>query len=617
MAQIVINEVSSNYNYSVNTASYATVAMPITAAWGPCFMDPTTVGKTQDEMLELTQFQLFPATQAGLDSFISTYRGPESIYRLAGDYSYQQALTLLTSGYNVLVCRLCPGVCAEGKFTDNSEGEAEFVVKAKYPGTFGNNLQVVLTKVANRDYWNIITYVVDSTGVRTAVENLIFRFEQTEKDDNILTLDELESNFLSFAATKCTDKTVFKESNIKLSKGSDQLPSTDKDTALEAIKTWATKRYTEVGVTSCEYTKSIETYVGEGNKEDVDELTAKVQAHNEWVWTNTYYVLELLKDKLSYNPNRIIVSGWDDQNLSLYKAEPYTIDAVSPLHVKLLNVAYFSRCATSYIDIPKCCARSRVWDEDASNEGQKLGYAQKISRYLPADAVTNSDINTGLYTSHSALFAPWTQYTYVGTSKMSEASPSFAALMLERAMILNQPIQYEWALPTNRRHNLNFGKFAYNIPKKLLDQWQNIEGVGVNIITNLPDLGTTLWGNSTLFETPPATYQALANLSTRKLVNAVEDIVYRCGISITFQYNNDSAYSAFYAGVTPTLDVMKNAGAIVDYRVQMSADINGVDHVNANTVIGFIYLTVNGVINNIVVDLVALPSNVDLDSYIG
>ena len=104
-------------------------------------------------------------------------------------------------------------------------------------------------------------------------------------------------------------------------------------------------------------------------------------------------------------------------------------------------------------------------------------------------------------------------------------------------------------------------------------------------------------------------------MSTRYLVNAIEDIVYRAGIAITFRYNNEEAYSSFYAGVTPTLDTMRNAGAIVDYYVRMSADINGLDQVNANSVIGKIYITVPGVINDITVDLISLPPNVDLDQY--
>ena len=198
---------------------------------------------------------------------------------------------------------------------------------------------------------------------------------------------------------------------------------------------------------------------------------------------------------------------------------------------------------------------------------------------------------------------------------MNEAAPAFLALMIQRAQILNQAIQYEWALPTNRKHKLKIGKLSYNVPKKLLDKWQKLDGASLNIITTIPDLGTNLWGNSTLFEVPPATYQALANLSTRYLVNAVEDVVYRVGIGITFQYNNGQAYNKFYAGVTPLLDTMKNVGAIDDYYVQMSADIDSTDQVNANTVIGKIYLVVNGVINDIYVDLICLPPGTDLNQY--
>lgn len=62
-------------------------------------------------------------------------------------------------------------------------------------------------------------------------------------------------------------------------------------------------------------------------------------------------------------------------------------------------------------------------------------------------------------------------------------------------------------------------------------------------------------------------------------------------------------------------DWYDDSGAIDDYYVKMSADINGLDQVNANTVIGKIYLVINGVINDIIVDLIALPPGTDLNQY--
>ncbi len=392
----------------------------------------------------------------------------------------------------------------------------------------------------------------------------------------------------------------------------------DEDTTIsDLIYGCALKRYTSKNVTDggisigagydekdCNYLTELKLINAS------DETFMKTQYYKEWCYTSAFYVYQLLKDKLNYNPQRIISPGWDDQDIcSLNDSDPKEITKVSPLHKIIMETAYYSRCATGMIDIPKSCSRKGVYNDSASN----AGYAQQLSRIDITAGGT--DVNAILYSTHSALFAPWGQYKYTGTGKQNTASPSFLALLIQRAQILNQPLQYEWALPTNRKHNLTLGKFDYKVPKKLLDVWQKLEGVGVNVLTEIPELGVNLWGNSTLFEVPPATYQALANLSTRYLVNAVEDIAYKCGISITFQYNNEQAYNKFYAGVTPTLDTMKNVGAIDDYYVRMAADINGLDQVNANTVIGKIYLVINGVINDIIVDLIALPPGVDLGQY--
>lgn len=635
MAQIVINEISQNYTYNIGANSFATVAMPLTACWGPGFFDPESEGTDVEGMLEYTAWQRFPATQTGLESFVSTYRGAASNYRLANDYSYQMAMTLLTAGYDVLVCRVCPGGRAEGTF---SAGEGKtLTVKAKYPGSFGNNLRVELKKLTYRKpsngeiayYWNIITYIVDSSGIKASVENKTFVFELDNSTDSILHWSEVESDFLTLAVTgNISDKddvfTNSADSNkkyIDLVGGSDRAladDSKDASVLMDDAIALATSRFKAVGLTGDTYIGALQT----AKAGDIDKTRAGTIKYLEWIYTmavgqvvgSSQYegIYDLLKDKLTYNPNRVISPGWDDQNLwDIAEDDSLKITELSPLHIKIMDVAYYSRCATGFIDIPKSMKRKDVYNE--SEVVAEYGYAQKLARYMPENAAM--DVNGTLYQSHSALFAPWGQYQYVGTGKKATASPSFQALMIMRAQILNQALQYEWALPTNRKHNLRLGKLDYNVPKKILDVWQTLEGVGVNVITSIPDLGTNIWGNSTLFEVPPATYQALANLSTRFLVNAVEDIAYRVGIGITFQYNNEQAYNKFYAGVTPILDTMKNVGAIDDYYVRMSADINALDQVNANTIIGKIYLVINGVVNDIFIDLIALPPGTDLNQF--
>ena len=834
MAQIVINEISQNYTYNIGTSSYATVALPITSCWGPGYFDPKTyygdnIPECDDPhefMLEHTAWQRFPATQKGLESFVATYRGPASVYRRAKDYSYQMAMTLLTSGYDVLVCRLCPGTRGEAYFTQipahdypmfapnkkytvaygegdaakpasqvyhadddgniklyqyvgprNEQGAAilpkedgdKLIVsqrerswnpdnweeatggqpidvsadaamdpesdiplitfKAKYPGTFGNNIQVTMKKNTYFDnqtrsqkiYWNVITHIVDVSGIKTSVENISLVFNVENSTDTILYYKEVDSKFWDImlkgemdegenadsdtlsnvkvphpipvdldgnyvsAGSKYPGLNVNVEDThyVRMSGGDDiQAPYMEGDeqalrpydeanevddqsmtTFERVIKSryeWA-KMYNvnEDGENYDSYPQFVEGTEGfdadAAGKAGIECFTpqdAEILFYREWLFThlvarpvvdfstNTVQyegVFDLLKDKLAYNPNRVIASGWDDQDFTQYFGQGMTFSLFSnwmidkylggedegvcpdtcllppsPLHLKLMDVAYYSRCATSLIDIPHVVDRKYVHIEDEYNLDRQ-GYTQKLARVVPYNA--SLDVNGTLYHTHSALFAPWGQYTYVGTGKMTEASPAFLALMIQRAQILNQPNQYEWALPTNRKHNLKIGKLDYTVPKKILDKWQKLDGASVNVITTIPDLGTNIWGNSTLFEVPPSTYQALANLSTRYLVNAVENVAYKCGVGITFQYNNEQAYNKFYAGVTPLLDTMKNVGAIEDYYVKMAADINGLDQVNANTVVGKIYLVVYGVINDIIVDLIALPPGVDLNQY--
>lgn len=695
MAQITINEISQNYTYNIGSNAFATVALPITAMWGPAYMEPSTMGVTKDEMLEMTTWNHFPATQSGLESFVATYRGPASNFRMYNDYSYQMAMTLLTAGYDVLVCRVCPGTLAQGKLIIDSGMNTPLAVSAKYPGTFGNQIRVTLKKVTKKEYdsvkkkyvelpyyWNAIVYVCDSSGVQTAVENLIFVFDINNSTDNIPHISEVESKFITFAYDNITSDNQNPADDLScyLAGGTDNINSVTSKVPTDAVKgvyngqeKWFTPIYKEPANWDTVYTNTV-TFVGyadatneptfvttsagsqgkapefrEGvyyNKLEVDvsgefstELTkiavirygdesanyvvqlknaaanisdiTKLTSfyHMEWIYNAACDVYDLLKDKLNYNPQRIISPGWDDQDYLKLTGDYGTVFQVSPIHQKILEVSYYSRCATGMIDIPRSCPRRLVYNDDVENPG----YAQMLSRNeVPTG---DNDVNAVLFNTHCALFAPWGQYKYVGMGKQCIAPPALLALLIQRAMILNQSLQYEWALPTNRTHNLNIGKMDYKVPKKLLDIWQKLEGVGVNVITEIPELGLSIWGNSTLYEVPPATYQALANLSTRFLVNAVEDIAYKCGLAITFQYNNEQAYNKFYAGVTPTLDTMKNVGAIDDYYVKMAADINGLDQVNANTVIGKIYLVINGVINDIIIDLIALPPGTDLNQY--
>ena len=629
---ITVNVISENNAYNVDTANYCTVALPITACWGPGFSLPTEE-LTEDALnaaLENTAWGLFPAGPEGLENFIATYRGPSSNYRSTKDYSYFMAISLLNAGYAVQTCRLCPGTAASTTIPAGSgsgsgptpAASGSLVITARYPGTFGNNLRVSLTQktTGSMSYWNLIGYAIDANGTRRAVENLVFVFNPDEATDSIVYIGDLESRFFTFAIDGTIDESTMTVATPQALEGGSDVPAVNAEESASSVMAKAIKlaeyRYgTDSGAAYMDALENI--------KNTVSKSAAEAIRFNEWLYSYTVGipgmgingvcgVYDLLKDKINYNPNRLI-SPWDDQDI-LAISPDYPIDnavfVVSPMHKELMEVAADSRCATAYIDIPRSLPRSRVWNDQPQGPDNPLGYG--YAQMLSGDTATYSD---PLYTSNDALFAPWGQYTYSGTSRQAPATPSFMALLIERAMIKNQSAQYEWALPTTRNNNVRLGKLAYTVPKALMDNWQAPDGTRVNTITAVPSLGTTIWGNATLFDVPVATYNALQNLSTRKLMNAVKDTVYKIGIGLEFQYNGQEAYAKFYAGVTPLLDTMRNVGAIEDYKVTMAADINNVDSINANSVIGTIYMTVVGVIENITVDLIALPQGTDLSQY--
>ena len=90
---------------------------------------------------------------------------------------------------------------------------------------------------------------------------------------------------------------------------------------------------------------------------------------------------------------------------------------------------------------------------------------------------------------------------------------------------------------------------------------------------------------------------------------------YIVSLGITYTYNNSEAVSSYVVGCSPILDTMKNVGAIEDYKIKANPDIDGNDHVNANTLIGKIYMKVYGVVNDIITDLYALPPTADLSQF--
>jgi hypothetical protein len=344
------------------------------------------------------------------------------------------------------------------------------------------------------------------------------------------------------------------------------------------------------------------------------------------------YAIPALTDKIFYEYEILMLPGWDDQN---FGAEVSAIaDAgagvdndytVSQLHRVMAAVAVWSKCGVASLDAPRF-APFKCIKNHADN-----GLAQLLSQNIPQSSVAfnNDDIgleptdNTvsldgePLRSSKAHMVANWVQFNFPMLGNIRTAiSPSLANLIIRRAQLKQQALQQFWCQPTNQTHGVRFGKVDNRIGQVLLEYWQdNDRGVGVNPIVNDPQMGVILRGNFTLFDQPEMTYNALRNLSTRYLFNEVGKQAFDAGRRIQLTYNNATAMGRFKAAMYPTLDAMMDAGAIDGYLILINPDINGLDHVNANSVVGNIYLIVNGVIQDIDIALIALPPGTDLSQF--
>lgn len=339
-----------------------------------------------------------------------------------------------------------------------------------------------------------------------------------------------------------------------------------------------------------------------------------------------------LTDKIFYEFEVLILPGWDDQNFGAEvaaTAEGGTADnndyKMSQLHRIMTAVCVWGKCGVASLDAPRFIPFKCLKNYEDG------GIAQQLSQAIPQTSVEFDNLDIGLDNTNNTvsldgeplrstkahMVANWVEYTFPMLGNIRAAiSPSLANLIIRRTQLKQQAIQQFWCQPTNQTHTLRFGKVDKKVGQVLLEYWQdNDRGVGVNPIVNDPQMGVLLRGNFTLYDQPEMTYNALRNLSTRYLFNEVSKQAFDAGRRIQLTYNNATAMGRFKAAMYPTLDSMVDAGAIDGYLILINPDINGLDHVNANSVVGNIYLIVNGVVQDIDIALIALPPGTDLSQF--
>lgn len=607
MPRINITEHSDTYSFQVRNNNYATVALPICAIWGPAY-----VANEEDGNPDWIHFA---AGYKGTTDFMNTFKGPNT-YLGQREKSYDYALKLLSAGYDILTKRV-DGVGNNAYKTDivkTAESPADQViltVTAKYPGSYGKGLNVIIEPHAASMPTIVKVYDVNSGHEPILLELKNVALTPEYATDSIPLMTEAEFEYIKAPVfmsgenpPKIKDPSALIQHSgnitMRLSREGEDYIRTQLDgsTAIDAAAVL----------------DIVTDRVGNGTyKSYIQNLTADssqlIRLYNQQILYSRFIdCMSELTDPISYDWDVLFSAIADDQYISrnyidyLGTSTALTYNATK-LTKALLDTAIQSKCGCAFIGTPFNCPKTAA-----------IEFKNKVA----AQASGNKMLAT-----FGEIVGPWCQTTLPISGANTWVAPELAHLLL----IINAQgiggINKWWMVPAGMTSTGVAHTPEYKIKKAYLDIIQNHdEGVCLNPLMEVPGKGFTCFGNSTLWDKPLGTYNALQNLSTRLLCNRVKQRIWDVALQILFKYNNENAYSHFYAGLSPLLDEMRSVGALTGneynpygYKIIMNPDVINLDRINANTVIGKVYLAVTGVIDTVDVDLFLLPPTGFMDTY--
>lgn len=506
-------------------------------------------------------------------------------------------------------------------------------LQARFPGSFGNNLKVRIKCALNGDGLKIGTVeVFDNNGYSSNPNEIVPTDQLLELVSVAFDLDAATDNrpLITEATFSNLSTPRFFVSGSGENVDTSNYPTGQQVVSLVFGTDYATTLQDGEPITPAD----VKTIVAERFPTDsqfyayIDKIADKYQANDpdalirlynqQMMYSRFYKTVGELTDPIVYDWDALVQGIADDQYVPKSyleeNADTFFMEyEVSTLVTKMIEVAANSKCGAALIGTPFGMPRGiQTGTGSTAVKTGALKYKDSISQVVGPD-----------YSTYGEVVGPWCKTTLALSGSNSWIAPEIAHLLL----IINAKgvggQNKWWMVPAGMLGTGIVHSPEYKIKRHYLDLIQDHdEGVCLNPLMEVPGKGFTCFGNSTLWDKPLGTYNALQNLSTRFLTNRVKQRIWDTALQILYRYNNEDAYSHFYAGLSPLLDEMRAVGALTGneynpwgYRIIMNPDIVNLDRINANTVIGKVELAVTGVIDTVDVDLFLLPPTGFRETY--
>lgn len=494
-------------------------------------------------------------------------------------------------------------------------------IKAKYPGSFGNNLFISISQITTKNlaesyqYANISVYYVDQdinyewdtnankAVVKSRVVKNVTRLEtkrvSTNPNDPYY-FEDVDFEFIEIeAATGAREQLAIVWSNINADPTSPQQYSGFPNIVLKYyVDNYLAYNYNAClsGGTDFAYSDPVLAKLQAGFKGYIPTGSSTWQPSDV-----TAYNKDVYGDSTAAQPKNGIIKDTYANIISMYSefSDPYIYDfdfitsggfvyrefnesgaktypessgnleyytGITPIHQAMLNLVEERQDCIALFDVP--------------------------ADYDPDDALTN--YSRMLNTSYGTMHFPW---CYVNDPDIAQhlilMSPSYVFLYTFLSNLDNNVDSQKWFPPAGvKRATARVVKKPYfEMGSVLLNKWQNDTTARVNPIMRLKQYGYVIYGQYTNLEAIDMyTHSALESLNVRLISNVVKKKIFDVCLNLAFEPNTENLWNKFYAQMDEFLRYMKYNEGVYDYRIVMDESTVTTDDINHLRCPGKVYI---------------------------
>lgn len=539
MAKYTVTESDMTRVSTVQNDTSNFVFVPINSTWGPY---------EEGEYVEINSLAQLQETFGG-----DAEADDESVGVLT---SYQYAAGVLRNGFSVLAKRVVDdnAKCAYGVHTDvgqtqefskikttvnghefgvgirvenntSEESINAYGLKAKYPGTFANNFEIIATTkfVASKKMGLYINIKKDNVTIEENLIGVLSAKSETSGEGTVWTLEfdkslSLSSEYVDFG------KIDFKE-----------FPETGEPefAAGTLIKIgWSSAASATSTVVTLPFAK-----ISDHKGVNTTRTNAEIKVRTNYIASSSSggagAFVKALKDKWSYDIKFISNGGYQEEKTD-----------TPSIAEGMIEIADERQDCIAFIDAPTGC----------ETVAQVEGFGK---------AITSKS-------SYAAMYSPWCRAIPYGSTKTVLVPASYLVLTSFAKSFSNGNSICDVPAGVNRG-SVNIQSPTIVIGGPTQEEWQSGAdgnlGFCINPIMNIRKYGYCIFGQRNLLELPYGVTSALQEIGVRVTLNEIKKWVRDVALSLTFESNSSRTWNEFTSRTQQCLDKLVMGGYLTDYTI--------------------------------------------------